>query len=585
MTMRVPIPAPPATPPRYSLIRAASDAGLSTDALYHGWTFDPEVCGGERGGITPIDCIGSFEDAAAHPGNPAIVTGTPFAVWATDECSTLDSARREWQGRVRRMLAAVESYWLARALAGEGGLGLEQRTLNDAASTTLGGGAAVDAVSALALVEAALAVALRGQVGQVHVTADVFVILVANQAVRLDGTLWKSPGGHTVVMDAGYTGAGPGDQEADLVAGERWMYGTSNIGVSLGAVEIIPDSAAEGLPNAQWTARDVNTATLYAARLATWVWDECAHVAANVDTTAGAPGGGGGGAPDYSALLTAIAAATSDTDTNTDTLEALVLALGTNTDGLEALVTSSNTKLDSVVAAVDGLEGFTDGLEALIGTTNGSLATLAGAVQTEDAVATDASARLMVGMKRADTPAASGADGDVTNPLLDGLGAQWVHPIKTSETIKVAIAGLTNAAYAANEQLGTEITVAGASRLAGWGGVIGRLVVVDDLKVLSGNTANFDVYIMDQAITGATDNNTFDDTDSDIGNVLDVIRFTDTDHKRDHTSNTIYSRSGLSIPYTCVATSLFALLVTRTALSGGWSSATAIRLNFGLLLD
>lgn len=557
MTMRVPIPAPPATPPRYSLIRAASDAGLSTDALYHGWTFDPEVCGGERGGITPIDCIGSFEDAASHPGNPAIVTGTPFAVWATDECSTLDSARREWQGRARRMLAAVESYWLARALAGEGGLGLEQRTLNDAASTTLGGGAAVDAVSALALVEAALAVALRGQVGQVHVTADVFVILVANQAVRLDGTLWKSPGGHTVVMDAGYTGAGPGDQEADLVAGERWMYGTSNIGVSLGAVEIIPDSAAEGLPNAQWTARDVNTATLYAARLATWVWDECAHVAANVDTTAGAPGGGGGGAPDYTALLTAISAATSDTDTNTDALEALVTALGTNTDTLETLVAATNTALGDVTAVEDAAYPST-GHKGLV----------------------------TVG-RRSDTPAASGADGDAIDPVYDQFGARWVHHVKTSETIKVAAAGLSNAAYAINEQLGTEITIAGCARISGWGGVIGKVVVVDDLLVLSGNSADLDVYLFDVSVTGATDNNSFDDSDTDMANIVDIIRLTNADHKRASASNAVYVKSGLSIPYTCAATSLFAILVARTALASpaGFSSATGLHLNLGVLLD
>lgn len=55
-------------------------------------------------------------------------------------------------------------------------------------------------------------------------------------------------------------------------------------------------------------------------------------------------------------------------------------------------------------------------------TTATQTTTLAGAVQLEDAVMTDATGRVIIGIKRMDTPAASGADLDVINVNGDDFG-------------------------------------------------------------------------------------------------------------------------------------------------------------------
>lgn len=303
MAQRTPISAPPATPPRYSLLIAAAAAGLSEDALYHGWTFDPEVCGSSRGGIAEIDCLGSVSDDSepmAHPGNPELAIGDPFLVWASDECSTLGSAGRDWVGRATRMLNAVESYWLAREFS-TGAFGLAQTALNDAGAATPLGTTAAQATVALAALEAAYGAEMRGQRGMIHVTDDVLVILAADGSIRWDGTVWLTPNGNIVVADAGYTGWGPGDSEA--TAGVSWMYATTNVRVQVGEIQITPESASAGALTANAVQRQLNLATVFAGRLATWVWDGCGHIGVPVDVDAmyGAGSGGGGGGGDASA--------------------------------------------------------------------------------------------------------------------------------------------------------------------------------------------------------------------------------------------------------------------------------------------
>lgn len=290
MALRTPITPPPAQPPRYSLITVAAGAGLSSEALYHGWTFDPEVCGSSRGGISEVDDVGANVTGMTHPGNPGLVTGDPFIVWASDEVSTLGLAGRDWLGRATRMLQASESYWLAREFS-TGSFGLTQRSLNDAGAT-VASVSAVPAAIALALVERELGQQLRGSRGMIHVTEDVLDLLVSAGVLTWDTTAWVTPMRNLVVADAGYTGAAPGETDPD--AGESWLYGTSLVSVALGEVTVTPASAGEARVVAEMVARSVNTATVFAGRLASWVWDECAHVGAPVDLTIAGDGGGGG---------------------------------------------------------------------------------------------------------------------------------------------------------------------------------------------------------------------------------------------------------------------------------------------------
>lgn len=144
------------------------------------------------------------------------------------------------------------------------------------------------------------------------------------------------------------------------------------------------------------------------------------------------------------------------------------------------------------------------------------------------------------------------------NGLLVNTGA-------VTKRIEVDSGGLTTAStsYTAGDQVGTELTFANAARVSGQGGIIVGLSVLDKPKVMSGTPAAFDFYIFTTSITGASDNSAFDDSDTDMGNLVDIIRFSTADWVS-NTSNATASRSGLSIGYTCAATSLFGILVCRT---------------------
>ena len=175
-------------------------------------------------------------------------------------------------------------------------------------------------------------------------------------------------------------------------------------------------------------------------------------------------------------------------------------------------------------------------------------------------------------------------DNQLTTLASDTEGALWVHPGRSSLRLKQSWAGLTNVAYTNGDQLGNEVQFSGASYAAGWGGVVSSVVVVDEEKRLSTATASFDLYLFDEAIVGVADNSPFDDTDADMRRLIEVISFSSSDVKI-HTSNSVYRKSGLAIPYTCAATSLFGILVTRTDIATAFSSGSALHVTLGLVRD
>lgn len=268
----------PARPPRYSLILVAEALTLTDDVLGAGYVFEPEACGTQRGGVAELDCGGGTDEMTV--GNmPPRVEGDPFVIFAWDECSTLGWRGRDFVGRATRMLLASQSFWLARELA-VGSLGLEQRSLNDPAAVTLTSAPVEDVAEALSIVEQGIADVGRGEPGMVHVTIGMLTRLMAANAIRLDGSLWRTASSNVVVADAGYTGAGPGDDTPD--AGSEFMYGTSLIGVQLGDPLFLPDNFDDASIRGTAVDRGINLLTMYAERAAVWVWDECIHVAAEV---------------------------------------------------------------------------------------------------------------------------------------------------------------------------------------------------------------------------------------------------------------------------------------------------------------
>lgn len=268
------VEAPPATPPLYGLVIAAPDLGDSfpEETYAAGFKFAPEGCG--DAGRVAVDCHG--HNGTRAPGsNGAIIEGDPFLVWATDQCSTLGFAARDFEGRARRQLAASESFQIANELwTGDLAIadGLANRYLTDSASDTVTSSAGTPTASLGALV-AALGAAQHGMTGMIHVTPQVLVLLAADWAVYRDGNIWRTPMGHRVVADDGYDGSGPGGTPASAT---QWMYATSTIRVGRGAVDI-PGTFDENVN------RDTNYVRIYAQRLALYEWtSECAHFAAEV---------------------------------------------------------------------------------------------------------------------------------------------------------------------------------------------------------------------------------------------------------------------------------------------------------------
>lgn len=273
---RTPITAPTARPPRYGLIALAEDAGLSPEALAAGYVFDPELCGTDRGGIVAVECTGNTDPRTPGFDNPNIA-GDPFVIWSADECSTFGFAARDWVGRAQRALRSTESYWLANEFW-MGTLGLTQRSLVDASAQTLTVGG-ITVAKGIAEVEAALAAQLMGNPGMVHMSMRILQLAMSDDAIWRDGAVWRTASGNLVVADAGYTGIGPSGSE---IGASEFIYGTGMVSVALGPVETLPSSTGDAAGQALALDRSVNTMTVYADRLATWVWDPCVHVAAQV---------------------------------------------------------------------------------------------------------------------------------------------------------------------------------------------------------------------------------------------------------------------------------------------------------------
>ncbi len=278
MPLRAPVTGPPARPPRFGLLAAAPvlDDGERWEL---GYAFQPEACG--ESGRLGIECNGNTGELVIDYG-PGVVEGDPFVVFAGDRCGTFGFRSRDWQGRARRQLEATQSYEIAAELWG-GSLGLAQRSLTDPAADTLttAGAGGEDPVDALACVEQGIGTAGRGRQGMVHVTQQVLTHLASAQAVVLSGSTWVTPNGNLVVADAGYDGSGPNGEAA--TADTQWMYGTGIVGVRLGAVDVTPTSIDEARALAGSVDRSLNDLIVYAQRPATFQWDECVHVAAEVN--------------------------------------------------------------------------------------------------------------------------------------------------------------------------------------------------------------------------------------------------------------------------------------------------------------
>ena len=283
MSMAANIPSPTADPPRYGVIPllARSEVPAELAARFAlGWSFLSEGC--DSSGAEPLASCGSVDVTADIP-QAGPLSGQPVFLWAEDSCSAFGFRARDWEGRVRRALEAHQSYDLAAELwdgaaALAGGLDnpwYTQADIEVSAGTPLAVG------KALGCLEQALGLHLKGMPGLVHFTPQALTQLVQLGAVWRDGAVWRSPMGHLVVADAGYSGNGPGGD----VAGEtQWAYATPMIQVYLDPIRLIPGSPDEREALAAMMDTRLNDITVRAGRLAAAVWaNDCLLAAAELD--------------------------------------------------------------------------------------------------------------------------------------------------------------------------------------------------------------------------------------------------------------------------------------------------------------
>ena len=146
-------------------------------------------------------------------------------------------------------------------------------------------------------------------------------------------------------------------------------------------------------------------------------------------------------------------------------------------------------------------------------------------------------------------------DVSTTNPV----------PIETEDPVDIVQQPTISAAaiYAAGDALGGLLTFANAARVAGGGGTITKVVVLDEDQEL----APIDVVFFNVTFTATGNNDPFDPSDADLANCIGYVDIAATDYA-DFTDNSVAAKaSGLRMPfdYDLVGTSLFAQMVVRSA--------------------
>lgn len=244
------IDAPPVQPPLYSLLIAA-DTPADGLRWQQGVQWAPEAHG--QGGAITVDCFGGSPDKPLGT-HPDINDADPFGIYADDHCTTLGSVERDFEGRARRQLAAVQSALIANefqygTLEGPAGGGTNAALVQ---AVQVAPGGPVDV--ALATLEQALAETFSGARCMIHVTTGTLVALASKFLVyQQPGTQkWLTIPGNVVAADAGY-----GPENADI-----FMYGTAMVSIRLSPVDLLPPTLAEA------TNRRTNLVEMRAERLA-----------------------------------------------------------------------------------------------------------------------------------------------------------------------------------------------------------------------------------------------------------------------------------------------------------------------------
>jgi len=156
----------------------------------------------------------------------------------------------------------------------------------------------------------------------------------------------------------------------------------------------------------------------------------------------------------------------------------------------------------------------------------------------------------------------TGAEGakTVVEQVGDSEGKPRILSHRDLIKISVQSAGLTTAttAYTAGDQVGNQITLAGAARANGGGGMIVGVSLISAADIIG----PFDVAIFDSSVSLAADNAAFLISDADSLKLVALIQLAGA---FDIGGNRIAQAQNLAVPYVCDSggSSLFAALITR----------------------
>ena len=136
---------------------------------------------------------------------------------------------------------------------------------------------------------------------------------------------------------------------------------------------------------------------------------------------------------------------------------------------------------------------------------------------------------------------------------------------------------VTAGAYSAGDAVGGLLTFANAARVAGGGGVIKDLIILDD----AGQDAELELWLFNATITAMADNAAWAPSEADLRKLVAIISTSDGAWFAAGTPSA--ARVEASQRYDLTATSMFGQLVTRgTPTFAATDDVTAI---VGLLLD
>lgn len=136
---------------------------------------------------------------------------------------------------------------------------------------------------------------------------------------------------------------------------------------------------------------------------------------------------------------------------------------------------------------------------------------------------------------------------------------------------------VTAGAYSAGDAVGGLLTFANAARVAGGGGVIKDLIILDD----AGQDAELELWLFNATITAMADNAAWAPSEADLRKLVAIISTSDGAGFAAGTPSA--ARVEASQRYDLTATSMFGQLVTRgTPTFAATDDVTAI---VGLLLD